>query len=65
MLFVSFVVALAIAILTRQSFKIERHNWGKLTIRSIFGTIGFTSMVFAVKYLPLGIHMIIFNTAPF
>ena len=36
-----------------------------LWIRSAAGTAGFTAFVFAVKLLPLGIHSIVFNTAPF
>ena len=34
-------------------------------IRVAVGTIGFTSYLFAIKYLPLGLLMILYNTAPF
>ena len=36
-----------------------------LAIRSLLGIIGFTTMVYATKYLPIFIVQIIFNTAPF
>jgi drug/metabolite transporter (DMT)-like permease len=36
-----------------------------MLIRAAVGTVGFLSYLFAIKYLSLGLLMIIYNTAPF
>jgi drug/metabolite transporter (DMT)-like permease len=33
--------------------------------RNVMGLIGFTALVYGLKYLPMGLFMIIVNTAPF
>ena len=63
--FVAFVVSTAIAVYLKIPFKVAKSEHKALFMRSFIGTIGFTSFLFAVKYLPLGIHMILFNTSPF
>lgn len=63
--FVSFAMSGLIALICGVSFRVEKKFHTGLLIRSAVGTLGFTSMVFAVKYLPLGVHTILFNTAPF
>ena len=61
----AFIFSGLIAKLSKISFKVEKSQHKALFLRSAFGTLGFTTFVFGVKYLPLGIHMILFNTAPF
>lgn len=39
--------------------------WCTLIVRSILGTVAFTFMVYACKYLHVFIVQIIYNTAPF
>jgi drug/metabolite transporter (DMT)-like permease len=63
--FVAFVVSSVIAIYLKIPFYVKKSERKALFMRSVVGTIGFTSFLFAVKYLPLGIHMILFNTSPF
>ena len=41
----------------------EKRGW--LFMRCVAGLTGFTCMVFSVKYLPIFISAIVFNTAPF
>ena len=63
--FVLTSVAYAISLLSSKSVRVASTAHKDLFYRSLFGTIGFTSMVFALKYVPLGIYSIVFNTAPF
>jgi drug/metabolite transporter (DMT)-like permease len=63
--FVAFIVSTAIALFLKIPFRVAKSERNTLFLRSVIGTIGFTSFLFAVKYLPLGIHMILFNTSPF
>ncbi len=39
--------------------------WRLMLLRNLAGLIGFTALVYALKNLPLGIFMILNNTAPF
>jgi|LauGreDrversion4_2_1035121.scaffolds.fasta_scaffold558212_2 drug/metabolite transporter (DMT)-like permease len=34
-------------------------------VRSFWGTVGFLCYLFAMKYIPMGLLMILYNTAPF
>jgi drug/metabolite transporter (DMT)-like permease len=36
-----------------------------MILRNIAGLIGFTALVYALKSLPMGLYMVINNTAPF
>jgi len=63
--FVAFVVSSVIAVYLKIPFYVKKSERKALFMRSVVGTVGFTSFLFAVKYLPLGIHMILFNTSPF
>ena len=63
--FSAFVVSFLIAYYSRINFTVDKSQHKALWLRSSFGTLGFTTFVFGMKYLPLGIHMILFNTAPF
>lgn len=46
-------------------FSVPKETHKTLWIRSFVGTCGFTSYVYAIKNLPMGLLMILFNTAPF
>lgn len=46
-------------------FKIEKSDRCALLARSIFGTIGFTTITFGVAMVPLVVQQTLFNTAPF
>lgn len=59
------VSSAAIALFLGVSFKVYKSSHKALWLRSIIGTLGFTAFVYGIKYLPLGIHTILFNTAPF
>lgn len=54
--FVSFITSVTIILIDKASLRVKREFWFALFIRSAVGTIGFTTFVFACKYLPLGIH---------
>jgi drug/metabolite transporter (DMT)-like permease len=47
------------------SLKIPPGEKKTMFIRAAVGTFGFVSYVYCIKYLPLGLLMIIYNTAPF
>lgn len=34
-------------------------------LRNLAGLVGFTALVYALKYLPMGLYMILVNTSPF
>jgi drug/metabolite transporter (DMT)-like permease len=63
--FILTAAAFAIARVSKKPILVDPRAHKDLFLRSFFGTIGFTTFVYAVKYLPLGIHSIVFNTAPF
>jgi len=63
--FVALAVSLLLVKVTGASFHVPTPYRKFLFLRSLAGTIGFTTYIFAIKYLPLGLTMIIFNTAPF
>lgn len=67
-LFRTFSLGIVSAIIAKSCgvpFYVEPPKRKALWYRSFFGTIGFTCFLFALSYLPMGIHMILFNTSPF
>ena len=44
---------------------VPRENRPLIMLRSLIGTIGFTTLVFSVQILPLFIVQIIYNMSPF
>ncbi len=63
--FAAFLTSSLIALYLKIPFTVQKSQHKTLWLRSAVGTLGFTTFVFGIKYLPLGIHMILFNTAPF
>jgi drug/metabolite transporter (DMT)-like permease len=64
--FVAFVVSgLIIQFSPGVTFVVPKSEHKTLFIRSFVGTIGFTSYVYAIQNLSMGLLMILYNTAPF
>ena len=67
--FIRTFVGCAICLITlrasKKSLYVPPEKRCMILTRCIFGTVGFTTYVFAIKYLPLAITSTIWNTAPF
>lgn len=63
--FVALIVSLLITIFSRNSFFVEPSLRKILLLRSVLGTVGFTTLTFGVALVPLVVFNSIFNTAPF
>jgi drug/metabolite transporter (DMT)-like permease len=44
---------------------VPRSLWLTMLMRNLAGLVGFTSLVYALKYLPMGLFMVLVNTSPF
>jgi len=60
-----FIFATIYAIMKKQSLNFPKEHHFAMGVRAVLGLIAFTNFVFALKFLPIGIHMVLFNTNPF
>lgn len=62
---VALVFSFLITVVGQKSFFVEPNLRKVLLLRSVLGTIGFTTLTFGVALVPLVVQNSIFNTAPF